>query len=134
MLRIFGKYRFSNQNFINYLEFEIKKQFYILAKQHHPDSHNAKESDQELFKTIVAAYNTLTDENERKKQNRILNKQQQQPQRKQQNQETRTQQPQQQRQYQQRSINPDAQFYYDFRMKTQDFEEKDFHRQRHKFI
>ncbi|CAD8151749.1 unnamed protein product [Paramecium octaurelia] len=141
MLRIFSKCRFSTQNFYQLLGVrrdatneEIKKEFHILAKQHHPDSPNAKESDQELFKTIVAAYNTLSDENERKKYDRNLTEQQQQPNGKQQNQETRTQYSQQWRQQQQRPINPNAQFYYDFRKKTQDFEEKDFHRQRHKFI
>ncbi|CAD8185204.1 unnamed protein product [Paramecium pentaurelia] len=141
MLRIFSKCRFSTQNFYQLLGVrkdstneEIKKQFHILAKKHHPDSPNAKESDQELFKSIVAAYNTLSDENERKKYDRILIEQQQQSNGRQQNQETRTQYSQQQRQQQYRPINPNAQFYYDFRRKTQDFEERDFHRQRHKYI
>ncbi|CAD8087220.1 unnamed protein product [Paramecium sonneborni] len=143
MLRIFSKCRFSSVNFYQLLGVkrdatneEIKKQFHILAKQHHPDSPNAKESDQELFKSIVAAYNTLSDENERKKYDRTLMEQQQQYSGTQQNQETRNQYSQQQRQqqYQQRPINPNNQFYYDFRRKTQDFEEKDFHRQRNKYI
>ncbi|CAD8173269.1 unnamed protein product [Paramecium octaurelia] len=141
MLRIFSKCRFSTQNFYQLLGVrrdatneEIKKQFHILAKQHHPDSPNAKESDQELFKSIVAAYNTLSDENERKKYDRILMEQQQQSSGRSQNQETRTQYSQQQSQQQQRPINPNAQYYYDFRRKTQDFEEKDFQRQRNKYI
>ena len=39
---------------------EIKKKFYKLAKQYHPDAIKSKPSDEERFKKITAAYDILS--------------------------------------------------------------------------
>ena len=42
---------------------EIKRKFYELAKQHHPDAAISRKSDGEKFKQITAAYDILSNEN-----------------------------------------------------------------------
>jgi curved DNA-binding protein CbpA len=55
---------------------EIKVQYYKLAKKHHPDavegSEEEKESSKELFKQITEAYAILSDDDLRRKYNRLI--------------------------------------------------------------
>ena len=56
---------------------EIKKQYHKLARKYHPDKNQGKTFDENKFKEINAAYNILSNEQERKKYDLLTNDQNQ---------------------------------------------------------